>query len=646
MFVVGRVLDPRGKPVPGATVMVHARNLTPWPPPNYFLISRFTKLILLGDAHADGSGRFRIDAPRTSATRHEDFGAVAMASGYGAGWVRLDPDDDQPAAEISLRPEQVIHGRLFDVQGRPVPDVRLSVRSIHSDLPLPKAGLHDLSVRARRDGVYSWPRDAHDHPDWPRPITSDAEGRFTVRGVGQNLHVDLIVHDPRFALQTIQVDTDDNAESKKVTAALAAPQIVNVRLTYADTGQPVPHAPLRVIAVQTGRTQFDESETDADGRARINSNAAERGYEFMAFPPEGQPYLVASGRLDWPKGALEQSVNIALPRGVPVQGKVTEEGSGKPVPGALVGFIARGGRIGQGSLMSAHTDADGSFRLGAQPAPGHLFVRGPDDTYVFQAIGYRLVREGQPGGDRLYAHAYAALDLKPGIGSQEVNLVLRRGATVEGRVVGPDGQPVRDAWIFCRLILHPSRDAARDWNALYHGKVSNGAFAIRGLAVDDEVPVYFLEPERKLGAVVNLSVKSAAGGPVTVRLEPCGSARAWLVDPDGKPVTKPVRKLVITMVVTPGPAIRTSPNDKAASLLSADEGGLTEVDPINYETALAPDALGRITLPVLIPGATYRVIDYTTQVRGQTGPETRKEFTIKPGQKLNLGDIRIAKPST
>ena len=27
MFVVGRVLDPKGKPVPGATVTVHARSL-------------------------------------------------------------------------------------------------------------------------------------------------------------------------------------------------------------------------------------------------------------------------------------------------------------------------------------------------------------------------------------------------------------------------------------------------------------------------------------------------------------------------------------------------------------------------------------------------------------------------------------------
>ena len=114
MFVVGRVLDPRGKPVPGAAVMVHARDLTPGRAPSSH---REYKLIPLADARADGSGRFRIDAPRTSSTRHEDFGAVAMAPGYGVGWVTLDPDDDQPTAEISLRPEQVIHGRLFDVQG-------------------------------------------------------------------------------------------------------------------------------------------------------------------------------------------------------------------------------------------------------------------------------------------------------------------------------------------------------------------------------------------------------------------------------------------------------------------------------------------------------------------------------------------------
>ena len=219
-----------------------------------------------------------------------------MALGYGAGWVRLDPDDDQPAALISLRPEQVIHGRLYDVQGRPVPDVKLSVARIYSDLLL-APGIHDRSrsVGRRRDGVSYWSRDAHDYPGWPRPMTTDAEGRFTVRGVGQKLHADLTVHDPRFAHQTIQVETNDGAESKTVTAALAPPQIVNVRVTYADTGQPVPHALLRVVAGRTGGGSLDESETDADGRSRINSWPG-RGYDFMRL---------SAGRTAIPRGQGE-----------------------------------------------------------------------------------------------------------------------------------------------------------------------------------------------------------------------------------------------------------------------------------------------------------------------------------------------------
>jgi hypothetical protein len=639
MFVVGRVLDPLGKPVPGAAVMVHARNLTLGRAP----FSPF-KLVTLADARADGSGRFRIDAPRTSSTRHDEFGAVAMAPGCGIGWVTLDPDDDQPAAEISLRPEHVIHGRLFDVQGRPVPDVGVSVRSIGSDLLQVRASLHDRYTRHRFDGVFYWSRDTHDYAAWPPPTTTDAEGRFTVRGVGQKLHAVLIARHPRFALQTIEVDTDDHAESKTLTAALAPVQIVNVRVTYADTGQPASHSPLRVTASRGRVAVVDETETDDAGLVRINSWPSDRTYGVMAYPPDGQPYLIASGRVDWPKGALEQTLNIALPKGTLVHGKVTEAGTGKPVRGARVEFTTRRGRAGQGVSMPVTTDSDGSFRLGAEPKAGHLFVRGPDDDYEFQTIGTRLVLEGQPGGGRYYSHAYAALDLKPGMGSQEVNLVLRRGATVEGRVVGPDGQAVRDAWIFSRLILDPLLGAATIWSARYHGKLRNGRFEIRGLAPDAEVAVYFFEPERKLGAAVNLSVKSAAGGPVTVRLEPCGAARTWLVDADGKPIAKPVPNLNFMMVVTPGPTRNNFPNDKATSLLFADEGRLTEVDAINYETALAPDIGGRITLPVLIPGATYRFVDYTMFVRGQTGPEIRKEFTVKPGEKLDLGNIRIAKP--
>ncbi len=226
-----------------------------------------------------------------------------------------------------------------------------------------------------------------------------------------------------------------------------------------------------------------------------------------------------------------------MPRGVSIRGRVTEEGSGKPVPGATVDFLSSAERQGsrENRGIPSKTAADGSFHRGAMPSSGYLSVKGPSDDYVLQAVGYRMVEQGQPGGRRSYSHGHAWLDLKPGIDSQEVHVVLRRGATVTGRVLGPDGQPIRDAWMFSRIILDPSRGPWGSWGG-YHGNVRNGRFEIHGLDPDAEVPVYFLDPKRKLGGVVNLSGKSLAGGPVTVRLEPCGAATARLVDPGGKPV--------------------------------------------------------------------------------------------------------------
>ncbi len=277
--------------------------------------------------------------------------------------------------------------------------------------------------------------------------------------------------------------------------------------------------------------------------------------------------------------------------------------------------------------------------------PGCLFIQGPSDDYVFQSIDTQMVNAGRPGGGRLYSHAHQLLDLKPGVASQEVHVVLRRGATVTGQVVGPDGQPVREAWIFSRVVLDPRQVPWQRWAARHHGKVHNGRFEIHGLDRDTEVPVYFLEPNRKLGGTVNLSGKSATGEPATVRLKPCGAAKARVVGPVGKPVAGRLPGTIITMVVTPGPPSYGFPSEQA-SLLSADEAALNQVDTVNYPAEVTTDADGRITLPVLIPGATYRFIDYTMAVRGQTGPTVRKEFTVKPGETLDLGDVRIEKPQS
>jgi hypothetical protein len=253
-----------------------------------------------------------------------------------------------------------------------------------------------------------------------------------------------------------------------------------------------------------------------------------------------------------------------------------------------------------------------------------------------------MIVGGQPGGRRWYAHAFVARDLKPDSGTQDVQITLRRGTTVTGRVIGPDGQPIQDAWMVSRVITLPQPVPWRLWWGNYHGMVRNGRFELHGLVPETEVPVFFLEPRQKLGGRVTLSGESGAATPVTVRLEPCGTAPARLVDRAGKPIAAHRDPHLISMVVTPGPH-RLSRDKADEGRLAADQDFLYRIDPIHYGDGPVSDAQGRLTFPALIPGASYRVYDWSTIDNG-AGPQLRKEFTVKPGETLDLGDILIEKP--
>ncbi|MGP0069121.1 MAG: hypothetical protein ACLQGP_36660 [Isosphaeraceae bacterium] len=94
------------------------------------------------------------------------------------------------------------------------------------------------------------------------------------------------------------------------------------------------------------------------------------------------------------------------------------------------------------------------------------------------------------------------------------------------------------------------------------------------------------------------------------------------------------------MVVTPGPSwFSRDPADEG--LLANESDHVCRIDPINYPEGSVSDAQGRVTFPALIPGATYQIQDHSDEGNGHL----RKEFTVKPGETLDLGDIPIARPS-
>jgi hypothetical protein len=161
-------------------------------------------------------------------------------------------------------------------------------------------------------------------------------------------------------------------------------------------------------------------------------------------------------------------------------------------------------------------------------------VQGPTPDYIHRELFWdrrRTVYSEQPIGSRLYPDGFAKLDLKPGAEAGGVHVTLQRGLALEGRLVGPQGQPVERARMLCRLNVTP---ASHGWRGSV--ELQGGRFCLRGCDPLANYPALFLDTEHQWGATVTVSGKPAGNEPVTVRLTPCGSAKARLVDTSGNPV--------------------------------------------------------------------------------------------------------------
>ena len=341
---------------------------------------------------SDGSGRFRLDVPRVSSARHYTFGAVAIAPGYGAGWVPLDPDADQPAAEITLRPEQKIQGRIFDVQGRPVRGVAVAVETMATV----------AAGNGEPDGPYFLPDQPATLPAWPRPATSDAEGRFAIRGVGRGLRARLAIDDPRFARLGLDVDTNELVDTKNLKIAVEPARVITGRMTYADTGEPAPHA---IVGISIITDKFSawagDYETDAQGRFRANPGATKR-YSVGVIPPERRPICAPQKLSEWPRGAVAafRGPGAAPRRARPRhgdRGRFRQADRG----GADQLSLQSGQGPGLGRLEQPRGDRRGWLLCSSGSSPPRAISRSlaPAKTYVLQEIGQRMApRASRAGG--------------------------------------------------------------------------------------------------------------------------------------------------------------------------------------------------------------------------------------------------------
>jgi RNA polymerase sigma factor (sigma-70 family) len=613
--VSGRVLGPGGKPVAGAKL--------------YLAVHTPGGLATARRATSGEDGRFRFLAARSEVTRPaarpwERPGVLACAPGYGPDWVTFDGGG--PPGELTLRlvEDHPIRGRILDQDGRPVAGARVRVESF---LAYPGDGL-DKTLDEYRKGGYGMGAPAKTWngrlPEPAEGATTDAAGRFRLRGLGRERLVQLRVEQRSIAHASLWAVT---LEVAKPVVRLSGPaRIYGATFDHlAAVARPIRGVvrdqatgkPLAGVQVRTAGMTF---RTDAEGRFEVLGCGKSPRYVLQAQPADGQLYFTAEAELFDTPGLGPLSCEFKLIPGIPVRGRAVDRRTGKAVAGARVyyyplrpnPFVTRL-RVAYAhaeGASAATTGKDGSFALAALPGPGVLAVESPFPHPYMSALLTRqeLVdflgdKKAGSGDEHLLTQLpdpgllsgivqrrYQALALlNPGEKTQGVkrDVELDPGRALEGVVTGPDGKPLRGATL-----------------KLGGGRIDCSAFRVSGLNPRRTYELLFEHPARKLALCTR--VRGDQAGPLTARLEPYGSVTGRILDRDGQPV--------------PGAVVH-----------------LCHEGSSDWEVNVKTGGDGRFRADGLVPGQKYwATLD--------GGTPLYRSITIEAGKVKNLGDARNNRP--
>jgi hypothetical protein len=210
----------------------------------------------------------------------------------------------------------------------------------------------------------------------------------------------------------------------------------------------------------------------------------------------------------------------------------------------------------------------------------------------------------------------------------EIAIRLRRGASLEGRVLDAAGQPVAEGTAIACFNVSAQAVRCRGASQI---PIRGGRLVVPGLEPGRSYRVLVHDARNTLGAVAELPASETGYQPVTIGLAPCGSARIRLFDPSGMPVVH--YRAAVQIVMTPGPFRVEFDASNRGETLAAVAGSATYSS--RYLAGERTDAAGRATFTGLILGATYRLLT-TEREDISIGSEFLKDFQVAPGETLEL----------
>jgi RNA polymerase sigma factor (sigma-70 family) len=551
--VSGRVLDPGGKPFSGAILYIgysthryvqdlHCRQRADRP--------RATSA-------ADGSFHFAFTRSELDAKWLDDSrpAVIAVAAGHGPDWAEIGASGT--VGEISLRlvEDFPVDGRILNPNNKPVAGAEVLVLDISKDSE------QGVTRFLRGDNAPWYPRTWRGPlPGQPPGVTTGADGRFRLTGVGRDRIVRLAFEGSTIPRGFLTVAARPSPAIPYAGGIFAttfdyvAPPSRSFRGVVRDktTGQPVPGVKMSVY--QSTFTTL----TDGDGLFEILGCPKGLGYLAMAQPQADQPYFAASACVKEQATTDPLTVDFELVRGIVLSGRVTDLSTHMPPRTAVVEYyplfpnphssrITYGAQSIPGTMAasSAVIGPDGSYRLVVLPGPGVVCVSAsPRNSYAVAGIDDRQLAntfpEGTSPSDRkrlctasggarhevLWVNHYNAVSLiRPDEKQQALalDLMVQPAHTVQGLVLGPDGLPLTGVEVVGLSAL-PDEEM-----------LESASFTVVGLNPRCNRQVTFRHRQKKsLGKL--LVLRGDETGPLTVQLDAYGSILGRIVDKRGNPV--------------------------------------------------------------------------------------------------------------
>jgi protocatechuate 3,4-dioxygenase beta subunit len=609
------VLDPDGKPFAGAKLYLAKSTGLAWngPPPSQ-------------QATSGPDGRFRFGISRSDLDQKGiaekmqwPSQVMAVAEGHGCDWVKVG----SAAEELTLRlvKDVPIRGRILDTEGKPVAGAKLTMIRMWA----PEGDNLEGSLEAVRKGEH-FPASAKDWtgplPGQPAVLTTGADGRFRLVGVGRERLVQFHIEGPAIAstwLGTVMTRPATKGTGPGMIIYGASFDYVAVasRPIRGVVRDKATGKPLAGVSVEGGSKGGSNSPviTDREGRYELLGLAKSQRYEMTIKPADGL-HFQRHVELEDNVGLDALTADIELVQGLKVRGRVRDRATGRPIARARVDYhplypnpnVAKLAGAWR-SCAEATTGPDGSYALTVLPGPGVIGVIGPmPDAYmpalvalkerrdffkapldnVFQPIEDFLTTDagGRPGG--IYQPDYHALVLlEPG--EQEAALVkdviLEPPQERMGRVVGPDDQPLTGVTVFGLVPMGEETLKGAD-------------FTVRGINPRANRQLVFYHKDKNLGFFLQ-GWRGEIPGPLTVKLQPCGAAFGRMVDQDGRRVA----------------GLRLEIRGMGLRYLSDEQIVTTDED-------------GRFRAEGLVPGQMYRIDPLYASV------------FVQAGQTKDLGDIK------